>query len=607
MLQDMEKTTAAKQTQGRLQSLDMRTLLEELVFDGYISRSDGKRILLVSREKNLYKVHPFVVIVDQRPADLRQSGHTLSLEELMKWLADKTGLSYERIDPLKLDVSEITNVISHAYASKRKILPLRVGKDMVVIATSDPFSNEWQDELTQLLRKDVVRVLVSPLDIQRYTDEFYTLASSIKKATRKGKPGGAQLIQNLEQLVELGRMGKLDTEDRHVVHIVDWLLQYAFEQRASDIHLEPRRDQAHVRFRIDGVLHRVYQVPQNVMNAIVGRIKILGRMDIAEKRRPLDGRLKTKTPNGQEIELRLSTAPTALGEKLVMRIFDPEVLRRDHSQLGLSEQELELWQSLVTQPYGIVLVTGPTGSGKTTTLYSTLRQLASPEINVCTVEDPIEMIEPLFNQMQVQPSIDLTFAAGVRSLLRQDPDIIMVGEIRDLETADMAVQAALTGHLVLSTLHTNDAPSAITRLLEVGIPAYLINATVLGIVAQRLVRTLCPNCKKPHEVEEGVWKSLTRPWNVPLPKDTYEYQGCLECRNTGFLGRIGLYEMLKVTPELRQLVKDDTNVAAIREQGIKQGMQPLRISGARKVASGLTTMSEVLRVVPRAHDGVDPL
>lgn len=603
----MEKTTAKTQTESRLHSLDTRTLLEELVFDGYISRSDGKRILLASREKSLTRVHPLIVIVDQRPADVRQPGNTLSLEELMKWLADKTGMSYERIDPLKLDVTEITKVISHAYASKRKILPLRVGKDMVVIATSDPFSNEWQDELTHLLRKDIVRVLVSPLDIQRYTDEFYTLASSLKKATRKGTPGGGQLIQNLEQLVELGRMGKLDTEDRHIVHIVDWLLQYAFEQRASDIHLEPRRNESDVRFRIDGVLHRVYQVPPNVMNAIIGRIKILGRMDIAEKRRPLDGRLKTKTPNGQEIELRLSTAPTALGEKLVMRIFDPEVLRRDHEQLGLSEQELELWQSLVSQPHGVVLVTGPTGSGKTTTLYSTLRQLASPEINVCTVEDPIEMIEPLFNQMQVQPSIDLTFAAGVRSLLRQDPDIIMIGEIRDLETADMAVQAALTGHLVLSTLHTNDAPSAITRLLEIGIPAYLINATILGIVAQRLVRTLCPSCKTKHQVDEATWKNLTRPWNVALPNDTYEQRGCLECRNTGFLGRIGLYEMLKVTPELRQLVTDDTNVATVREQGIKQGMQPLKISGARKVASGMTTMSEVLRVIPRANAGEDPL
>ena len=603
----MQESTVRKASTKKLQSLDVRGLLEELVLDGYISRADGKRILMVSRAKDLSKVHPLTAIVDQRPADIRHPGRTIQMEHMVEWLAAKIDMTYERIDPLKLDVTALTKVISYAYASARKILPLRTTQDTVVIASSNPFAHEWRDELTQLLRKDIVVVLANPLDIARYTEEFYKLARSLKQATRKDTPGGTQLIQNLEQLVELGRTGNLDAESHHVVHIVDWLLQYAFEQRASDIHLEPRRDQAYVRFRIDGVLHRVYEVPVNVMNAIVGRIKILGRMDIAEKRRPLDGRLKTRTPTGLEIELRLSTVPTALGEKMVMRIFDPEVLQRDHEQLGLSEQELKIWRELVSQPHGIVLVTGPTGSGKTTTLYSTLRQLASPEINVCTVEDPIEMIEPMFNQIQVHPGINLTFATGVRSLLRQDPDVIMVGEIRDLETADMAVQAALTGHLVLSTLHTNDSPSAITRLLEIGIPAYLINATVLGVVAQRLVRILCPHCKRQKSVDEAAWKSLTRPWKVPFPSDTYEQQGCLDCRNTGFLGRLGLYEMLKITPELRQLVISHTDVAAIREQGIKQGMQPLRISGARKIAGGITNISEVMRVIPRTSESGDSI
>jgi general secretion pathway protein E len=580
----------------------MRELLEELVLDGYLSKNDAKRIHMVSRAKDLSKIHPLVAIIDQRPADQRHPGHTMLLDQLVEWLAAKVGLPYERIDPLNLDVTALTKVISYAYASARKILPLRVTRDSVVIATANPFSHQWRDELTQLLRKEIVMVIASPLEIARYTEEFYQLAKSLKVATRKDSPGSVNLIQNLEQLVELGRTGNLDAESHHIVHIVDWLLQYAFEQRASDIHLEPRRDQAYVRFRIDGVLHRVYQVPVNVMAAIVGRIKTLGRMDIAEKRRPLDGRLKTKTPNGQEIELRLSTVPTALGEKLVMRVFDPEVLRRDHHQLGLSEQELSIWRELVGQPHGIVLVTGPTGSGKTTTLYSTLRQLASPDINVCTVEDPIEMVEPAFNQIQVQPGIDLTFAAGIRALLRQDPDVIMVGEIRDLETADMAVQAALTGHLVLSTLHTNDAPSAITRMLEIGIPAYLISATVLGIVAQRLIRTLCPHCKKNGAVDEAAWKELTRPWKVQLPGNAHAQQGCIECRNTGYMGRIGLYEMLKISPELRRLVTPDADAAAIREQGIKQGMQPLRISGARKITEGITTMAEVMRVIPRLSD-----
>ncbi len=602
MIYTMQETSVVNAAAGRLQSLEMRGLLEELVLDGYLSQPDAKRIHMVSRAKDLSKIHPLVAIADQRPADVRHPGQTIQLDQLVEWLAGKVDMPYERIDPLKLDVTALTKVISHAYASARKILPLRVTRDSVVIATANPFSHEWRDELTQLLRKEIVMVLASQLEIARYTQEFYQLAKSLKIATRRDTTGSVQLIQNLEQLVELGRAGNLDAESHHVVHIVDWLLQYAFEQRASDIHLEPRRDKAYVRFRIDGVLHRVYQVPVNVMSAIVGRIKTLGRMDISEKRRPLDGRLKTKTPNGQEIELRLSTVPTALGEKLVMRVFDPEVLRRDHHQLGLSEQELGIWRELVSQPHGIVLVTGPTGSGKTTTLYSTLRQIASPEINVCTVEDPIEMVEPSFNQIQVHPGIDLTFAAGIRALLRQDPDVIMVGEIRDLETADMAVQAALTGHLVLSTLHTNDASAAITRLLEIGIPAYLINATVLGIVAQRLVRTLCPQCKKMHDVDEAAWKDLTRPWKVQLPTGAYTQQGCLECRNTGYMGRIGLYEMLKITPELRHLVNPDADAAAIREQGIKQGMQPLRISGARKITQGITTMSEVMRVIPRLGD-----
>jgi len=593
---------APNRTPAPLRSLDVKPLLEGLVADGLVKFESGKRALMLCRVKDLTRIHPINAIADLSLEDARSPGRTLKAEDLFRWLGDRTGLPYERIDPLKINVTEVTSVISYAYASNRGIMPLRVDRDNVVIATSDPFDDEWVDELGQLLRKNVQRVLVNPVDRRRYTDEFYNLSRSLKKATRRGEEDGVKLFQNLEKLVELGRTGKLDAENQHIVHIVDWLLQYAFEQRASDIHLEPRRDEGYVRFRIDGVLHRVYQVPANVMIAIVGRIKILGGMDIAEKRRPLDGRLKTRTPDGAEIELRLSTVPTALGEKLVIRIFDPEVLSRSYEQLGLSEQELRLWQSFVEQPYGIVLVTGPTGSGKTTTLYSTLKQLATPEVNVSTIEDPIEMVEPAFNQIQVHQAIDLTFAAGVRSLLRQDPDIIMIGEIRDLDTAEMAIQAALTGHLVLSTLHTNDAPSAITRLLEIGVPPYLANATVLGVVAQRLVRTLCPHCKKHHPVDERQWRSLTQPWKVALPEDTYSLVGCLECRNTGYLGRVGLYEMLKMTPDVRRLVHEDTDLGALREQGYKEGMQPLRISGARKIAAGLTTMEEVMSVIPKLPD-----
>lgn len=286
---------------------------------------------------------------------------------------------------------------------------------------------------------------------------------------------------------------------------------------------------------------------------------------------------------------------------MVMRIFDPEVLLKSFEQLGFSREDRQQWHDIISRPHGIVLVTGPTGSGKTTTLYSTLKQLATPEVNICTIEDPIEMVEPTFNQMQVQNNIDLTFATGVRSLLRQDPDIIMIGEIRDLETAEMAVQAALTGHLVLSTLHTNDSPSAITRLLELGIPPYLIRATVLGVMAQRLVRTLCPHCKQPSTADQTAWTSLTRPWKAPLPKTVQQPAGCLECRNTGYLGRAGVYEILQLSPELTKMIDERCELEQLRLTAYRDGMKSLRLSGAKKVAAGETTIEEILRVTPESQ------
>jgi len=440
-------------------------------------------------------------------------------------------------------------------------------------------------------------VITNPDEISRYLLEFYTVSKSVIGAQYDAQEGSAN-IGNLESLMELGRAGKLDANDQHVVNIVDWLLQYAFDQRASDIHLEPRRDQGNVRFRIDGVMHQVYQIPSTVMAAVSSRIKILGRMDVAEKRRPQDGRLKTRTPDGQEVELRLSTMPTAFGEKMVMRIFDPEVLVRNYRELGFGKSDEGHWKSMIAQPNGIILVTGPTGSGKTTTLYSSLKQLARPEVNVCTVEDPIELVEPSFNQMQVQSNIGLDFATGVRTLLRQDPDIIMIGEIRDMETSDIAIQAALTGHLVISTLHTNDAPSAITRMLDIGVPPYLIQSTILGVMAQRLVRTLCPHCKQETQISDVAWKELVTPWKPAKPQKIYEPQGCLECRNTGYMGRIGIYEMFTFSDDIKKLVQKNCDISVLRQQALKEGMRSLRLSGAQKVANGVTTVEEVLRVAP---------
>jgi len=587
----------AGQSARELPGLDVGNIVRNLVIDGVITQKDAKKLLdKRGRKETGSSGHPLAVIAEAGLSRATPPHEAVSIEFLLAWLARKTGLSYLRIDPLKVDVRAVTSVVSYAYASRYKILPVEVTADKVVIATADPYDREWAEELERILRKKICRVLANPDDISRYLIEFYALTDSVRKAFGKASGSSIDVGMNLEQMLELGRTGKLDANDRYVVNIVDWLLQYAFEQRASDIHLEPRRENSDVRFRIDGVLHQVYRLPTVVMSAVISRLKVLGRMDLAEKRRPQDGRIKTKGFSGEEIELRLSTMPSVFGEKLVMRIFDPVVTLRSFEELGFSERELGQWKKMVSSPYGIVLVTGPTGSGKTTTLYSTLKYLAKPEVNVCTVEDPIEMVEPRFNQMQVHNAIGLDFAGGLRTFLRQDPDIIMIGEIRDLETAEMAVQAALTGHLVFSTLHTNDAPSAIVRLMDIGVPHYLIRATLLGIVAQRLTRTLCPHCRKEGTVDEDLWQSLVNPWEIEHTGPIFQPAGCLECRGTGYLGRAGIYEMLTITPAIRNLIRPNCDLAMIREQGVKDGSAPLHIAGAFKVCSGITSIEEIFRV-----------
>src|ERR1035437_6018329 len=576
--------------------LTLENVLADLVADKLVNRENADK-LISDRRVNRGETHPLVVIADQKFKDPRNPKKALTLEVLTQWLGGKGKLPYMHIDPFKIAFAAVTQLVSTAYAQRYRILPVVVTTREATIATCEPFVREWEEQLGQLLHLDIKRVLVNPLDIQNYIVEFFNLAKSVKGATGKGKENIGE-IANFEQLVQLGRSGKLDANDQHVVHICDWLFNYAFEQRASDIHIDPRRDTGNVRFRIDGVLHQVYQIPTPVMAAMTSRIKILGRMDVVEKRRPQDGRIKVLTPDGGEVELRLSTMPTAFGEKLVMRIFDPEVLVRDFTELGFSDDDHKRWMTMISKPHGIILVTGPTGSGKTTTLYSTLKHLARPEVNVCSVEDPIEMIEPAFNQMQVQHNIGVTFASGIRTLMRQDPDIIMVGEIRDLETAEMAIQAALTGHLVLSTLHTNDAPSAVTRLLELGVPFYLLEATLIGIMAQRLVSTLCPQCKEKRPLEDATWETLVTPWKATKPDAIFAAKGCLDCRMTGYLGRVGIYEIMVLDNELRNLITDTTDMEKLRELSYRQGMKPLRISGAMKIAAGITSIDEVMKVAP---------
>jgi general secretion pathway protein E len=527
----------------------------------------------------------------------------LTLDVLSEWLAKHLGMDYLHIDPLKIDFTGVTEIMSSAYATRFRILPVAVTAKETVIATAEPNVRDWEPELARIIKREIKRVISNPVDIERFQVEFYNLAKSIKGASKTATASG---LSNFEQLVELGKADKVDANDAHVVRVVDWLWQYAFEQRASDIHVEPRREHGIVRFRIDGVLHQVYQIPAAVLAAMTSRIKILARMDVVEKRRPQDGRIKTRTADAGDIELRISSLPTAFGEKLVMRIFDPEVLVRDFHELGFSDEDQRRWNEMSGRSNGIVLVTGPTGSGKTTTLYSTLKALATPEVNVCTIEDPIEMVEPAFNQMQVQTQIELGFAEGVRALMRQDPDIIMVGEIRDLETAEMAIQSALTGHLVLSTLHTNDAPSAVTRLLELGVAPYLLNATLNGVMAQRLVRTLCPHCKQKVDFnraeDHAGWDALVAPWKSNRPEKVYRPVGCLDCRMTGYMGRVGIYETLIFSSAIKTLVGEKADLAVLREQAFKEGMKPLRISGAMKVGSGHTTVDEVLKVAPPVRD-----
>jgi general secretion pathway protein E len=584
----------------RLRALDLQSIFSWLLADGIVTKDKVKEQF--SQAQGILKsaagsMHPLTAVAQCKLISALPPHRLLTLDVLTEWCATKVGLPFIRIDPLKIDFTKVADVMSASYAARFNILPVEMTATTLVVATADPANVEWEAEIAKVARRKIELVLANPLDIAQYISQFFSLAKSIRDANRHTGQDLA-MRNNFEQLVELGKSNKqFDANDQHIVNIVDWLWSYAFEQRASDIHLEPKREFAVIRFRIDGVLHQVYQVPAVVMIAMTARIKLLGRMDVIEKRRPQDGRIKTRTAGGQEVELRLSTLPTAFGEKLVMRIFDPEVVVKTLPELGFPPDDAARWDALTNRPHGIILVTGPTGSGKTTTLYTTLKALATSEVNVCTVEDPIEMVEASFNQMQVQPGIDLSFADGVRALMRQDPDIIMVGEIRDLQTAEMAIQAALTGHLVFSTLHTNDAPSAVVRLLELGVPDYLLEATLIGVMAQRLVRTLCPDCKAPGgELSDEVWQSIGGAWNIPKPATVYRPIGCPECRQTGYRGRTGIYELLTVSEGFARVVRDSGDIQKLRQQSVVDGMKPLRIAGAMKVVEGVTTADEVLKV-----------
>ncbi len=523
-------------------------------------------------------------------------GGVLTEDRIMSLMAEEQRLDYVKIDPLKLDATLITSTLSRPFARKHRILPLARVAGRLRVATDDPFNHDAFESVRALIAGDVEITVASKTDILRHIREIYgfrrTLAAAAADLT-----GGTDL-GNLEQLFKLKSLDEIESTDQHIVNAVEYLLHYAFEQRASDLHIEPKRAHAQVRLRIDGMLHTVQRVPKVVHAAMVSRVKTMARLDIAEKRRPQDGRIKTRHKE-VEIELRVSTLPVAFGEKLVLRIFDPEILIQDLENLGFAREELGTFESFISRPHGLVLVTGPTGSGKTTTLYSALQVLATEHINVTTIEDPIEMVLEEFNQTAVLPKAGITFGSSLRTLLRQDPDVIMVGEIRDPETAQNAVQAALTGHLVLSTLHTNETASALTRMIELGVEPFLVASTVVGVIAQRLVRKVCDACK----VRTTLSREQLLALGVPIPEDgepprlpVYNGGCCVECRHTGLRGRSGVFEVMPVGDRIRRLVIGGAGSAEVMKVARQDGMTTLREAAIKKLAQGVTSFEEVLRV-----------
>jgi general secretion pathway protein E len=522
------------------------------------------------------------------------TGRALDEEAIFQFLAGEWGVPYHKVDPLKLDLNLVTGTIPLSFAMKHLVLPIAIERDCLIVATPNPFNLEVMEDLARVSHRKVKPVVSTKNDVVKLINEFFGFKRSIAAAEDQFA-GPSVDLGNLEQFVRLTPGDELPSNDQHIVNAVNHLLSYAFDQRASDIHIEPKRDVSLVRLRIDGVLHTVYKLPKKVHSAILSRIKNLSRLDMAEKRKPQDGRIKTDK-GGMEAEIRVSTVPVAFGEKVVMRIMDPEVLFQDLEKLGFTSTDLLSFKQFIGMPHGIVLVCGPTGSGKSTTLYSALRSLSTPEINITTVEDPIEMVHEDFNQIAAQPLLGITFSTILRNILRQDPDIIMVGEMRDLETAENAVQAALTGHLVLSTLHTNDAPSSLTRLLDLGIPSFLIQATLVGVLAQRLVRKICPHCREPFEIDAGELGSMGLDVEKKGLINLCRGRGCIKCRGTGYLGRTGIFEILPFSEKIKNLTLPNADLEVIRAAALKEGMIGLRENAIRKLLEGKTTIQEVLRV-----------
>jgi general secretion pathway protein E len=558
-------------------------LLALLVGRGLLTPEQAERVRRATRVNSLS--------VEQSIAQLGFANEI----QIAQALAAESGLPYVKINPLDLDLDVVTKGIAGPFARKHGLVAISKTDTTITVAVHDPFAEFPTDDIKRVTGLEVERVVATRTDVETINKGFYDLQASLKTAEKQLTASRLSAVDLSNQEFLSGEAKELDPAAAPVVKALDHILSYAFEQRASDIHFEPKRELTLVRLRIDGILHDVHLIPKIVYQAVISRIKLLSGLNLAEKRRPQDGRIK-RDQGGREIELRVSTMPTVFGEKAVLRIFDPDILLKGVDQLGLPTRDLPKFYEFISRPNGIILVTGPTGSGKTTTLYSVLKHLSKPDVNIITIEDPIEMVFEDFNQVAVKPQIDITFSSALRTVLRQDPDIIMVGEIRDTETAEHAVQAALTGHLVLSTLHTNDSPSSITRLLDLGIPHFLITSTLIGVLAQRLVREICGHCVEEY-VPTPEEAALLR---MPVDKlQQYRFKrgrGCLHCRQTGYAGRVGVYEVLPMSDKVRALVSAHAGSPEIFKAAREEGLRTLREAAIEKVFRGITTTTEMERV-----------
>lgn len=585
-------------------------LLNVLEREGMLSQEQVQRVrirygvirALIKKEKaSNPRYEPSAVEIVMASGATQANGGALDEEKIVELWARAKGVPYLRIDPLRLDQKLVVETFSQNFARLNVALPISLVDGVLTLAIDVPRNDDLVMSLRATNRYDIRTVMSSRTSILRCIAEIYGFKTSVAAAADEQSAAVNQVqlaIGNLEQFMSIRQLEDIDASDSHIVNAVDYLLNYAFSQRATDIHFEPHREQCTVRLRIDGVLHVAHTLPIVVHAPLVSRIKTLARMDIAEKRRPQDGRIKTTFDN-REIELRVSTMPVAFGEKMVIRVFDAGKLFQGIDGLGMDTEELPKFRRMIAARTGLILVTGPTGSGKTTTLYSALRELYSPEVNVTTIEDPVEMVYEDFNQVQVQPKIGLNFAHALRTVLRQDPDIVMVGEIRDEETAHMAVQAALTGHLVLSTLHTNDAPSAVTRLLDLAIPPFLLSSCLLGCLAQRLVRKICPHCKAVETLSQEQMHLLgLRP--LSTQRTTLHVgvgRGCPDCRKTGMYGQTGIFEVMEVSPTLRHMIHDAADSEKLTRAARSDGMRTLLESALKKLGSQEIPLGEVVRVL----------